>query len=155
MATIGRHAAVANVRWPFKAHWSGFLAWLAWLIVHLFFLIGFRNRLPSSSWAWTYLTFNRGARLITGSPLLPGWGAQAGIRPQVLRPPMDSPHPFCQANRTEVKPKSGSGPASSNGTAGTKPAPAGWLFTFTGVSQPKRSGLSPLAMPKNSSAIFL
>ncbi len=86
MATIGRHAAVANVRWPFKAHWSGTLAWLSWVTVHLFFLVGFRNRLAVFfSWAWTYLTFNRGARLITGSPLLPGWGQQTGIRPQVMR----------------------------------------------------------------------
>jgi len=84
MATIGRHAAVANVRWPFKAHWGGTLAWLSWVSVHLFFLVGFRNRVSVFlSWAWTYLTFNRGARLITGSPVLPGWGTQQGIRPQV------------------------------------------------------------------------
>ncbi len=89
MATIGRHAAVANVRWPFKAHWSGTLAWLSWVSVHLFFLIGFRNRLAVFfSWAWTYLTFNRGARLITGSPILPGWGQQAG-NPS---PGRDAPH---------------------------------------------------------------
>jgi NADH dehydrogenase len=95
MATIGRHAAVANVRWPFKAHWQGTLAWLAWVTVHLFFLVGFRNRLAVFfSWAWTYLTFNRGARLITGSPLLPGWGSQEGIRPQVIMPPMDTTSPI-------------------------------------------------------------
>ncbi len=95
MATIGRHAAVANVQWPFKAHWSGTLAWLSWVSVHLFFLIGFRNRLAVFfSWAWSYLTFNRGARLITGSPILPGWGEQEGIRPQNLSPPMDSTSPF-------------------------------------------------------------
>jgi NADH:ubiquinone reductase (H+-translocating) len=95
MATIGRHAAVANVRWPFKAHWQGTLAWLAWVSVHLFFLIGFRHRLAVFfSWAWTYLTFNRGARLITGSPLLPGWGSQEGIRPQVIMPPMDTTSPL-------------------------------------------------------------
>jgi len=95
MATIGRHAAVANVRWPLKAHWSGTLAWLSWVTVHLFFLVGFRNRLAVFfSWAWTYLTFNRGARLITGSPLLPGWGSQQGIRPQLTTPPMDSSSPF-------------------------------------------------------------
>ena len=95
MATIGRHAAVANVRWPLKAHWSGTLAWLSWVSVHLFFLVGFRNRaFVFFSWAWTYLTFNRGARLITGSPLLPGWGTQEGIRPQVMRPPMDTTSPF-------------------------------------------------------------
>jgi NADH:ubiquinone reductase (H+-translocating) len=105
MATIGRHAAVANVRWPLKAHWSGTLAWLSWVTVHLFFLVGFRNRLAVFfSWAWTYLTFNRGARLITGSPLLPGWGSQQGIRPQVTTPPMDSTSPFVGALQGE-KPK--------------------------------------------------
>ena len=45
MATIGRMAAVAKVEWPFKAHMSGFPAWFTWLTVHIFFLIGFRNRL--------------------------------------------------------------------------------------------------------------
>ena len=104
MATIGRHAAVANVRWPFKAHWSGTLAWLSWVSVHLFFLVGFRNRVSVFlSWAWTYLTFNRGARLITGSPLLPGWGSQAGIRPQVVRAPMDTTSPFVGVHQEEQK----------------------------------------------------
>ena len=108
MATIGRQAAVANVRWPFKAHWSGTLAWLSWVTVHLFFLVGFRNRFAVFfSWAWTYLTFNRGARLITGSPLLPGWGSQEGIRPQVLLPPMDttSPLPGLVPNAPAEEPK--------------------------------------------------
>jgi NADH dehydrogenase len=74
MATIGRKAAVANIQWPFKAHWSGFPAWMIWLVVHIFFLIGFRNRLTVfRQWAWTYLTFKDGARLITGSQELPGW----------------------------------------------------------------------------------
>lgn len=75
MATIGRAAAIANVQWPFKAHLSGFPAWISWLAVHIFFLIGFRNRLSVfRSWAWTYLTFSDSARLITGSQDLPGWG---------------------------------------------------------------------------------
>jgi NADH:ubiquinone reductase (H+-translocating) len=82
MATIGRKAAVAKIVWPFKAHWSGFMAWLAWLMVHIFFLIGFRNRLGVfRQWAWTYLTLQDGARLITGSQDLPGWkdtGGQSG-----------------------------------------------------------------------------
>ncbi len=87
MATIGRHAAVANVRWPFKAHWGGTLAWLSWVSVHLFFLVGFRNRVAVFlSWAWTYLTFNRGARLITGSPVLPGWGTQPPVTPVLEEP---------------------------------------------------------------------
>jgi NADH dehydrogenase len=74
MATIGRKAAVANIQWPFKGHWSGFPAWVTWLVVHIFFLIGFRNRLAVfRQWAWTYLTFSDGARLITGSQELPGW----------------------------------------------------------------------------------
>lgn len=74
MATIGRKAAVANIQWPFKGHWSGFPAWMVWLVVHIYFLIGFRNRLTVfRQWAWTYLTFKNGARLITGSQELPGW----------------------------------------------------------------------------------
>ncbi len=74
MATIGRNSAIANVVWPFKAHLSGFPAWITWAVVHIFFLIGFRNRLAVMfSWFWTYVTFNRGARLITGDQKLPGW----------------------------------------------------------------------------------
>ncbi len=74
MATIGRKAAVANIQWPFKGHWSGFPAWMTWLVVHIFFLIGFRNRFSVfRQWAWTYLTFSDGVRLITGSQELPGW----------------------------------------------------------------------------------
>ena len=74
MATIGRSKAVANIKWPFHAHWGGFMAWSTWLVVHIFFLIGFRNRFAVfRQWAWTYLTLNDGARLITGSQDLPGW----------------------------------------------------------------------------------
>ncbi len=74
MATIGRKAAVADIKWPFKGHWSGFPAWMTWLTVHIFFLIGFRNRLSVFwQWTWTYLTFRDGPRLITGSQELPGW----------------------------------------------------------------------------------
>jgi NADH dehydrogenase len=67
MATIGRNAAIAELG---KLHLSGFPAWLAWLVVHLFFLIGFRNRLAALfNWAWMYFTYQRGARLITGRRL--------------------------------------------------------------------------------------
>jgi NADH dehydrogenase len=63
LATIGRGAAVAKVG-PIEA--SGFFAWLLWLFIHIFFLIGFRNRLiVMIHWAWSYATFDRGARLIT------------------------------------------------------------------------------------------
>jgi len=82
MATIGRLAAIAKVEWPFKAHLSGFAAWVTWAVVHIFFLIGFRNRLRvAASWFWTYVTFNRGARLITGDQRLPGWREQMEAGP--------------------------------------------------------------------------
>jgi len=78
MATIGRKAAVARIAWPFHAHWSGFMAWLTWLVVHIFFLIGFRNRWGVfRQWAYTYLRFQDGVRLIVGSQDLPGWGQLA------------------------------------------------------------------------------
>src|ERR1700678_1734364 len=87
MATIGRKAAVANIQWPFKAHWSGFAAWMTWLVVHIFFLIGFRNRLSVfRQWAWTYLTFSDGARLITGSQELPGWDVEVARSDDPTRP---------------------------------------------------------------------
>jgi NADH:quinone reductase (non-electrogenic) len=63
MATIGRNKAVADLRFM---HLSGIPAWLAWLFVHIVFLVGFRNRLlVLFQWAWAYLTFDKGARLIT------------------------------------------------------------------------------------------
>jgi NADH dehydrogenase len=86
MATIGRMDAVAKVEWPFKAHMSGFPAWVTWLTVHIFFLIGFRNRISVfAAWIWTYFTFTRGARLITGDQRLPGWQDQidAGNHAQI------------------------------------------------------------------------
>jgi len=74
MATIGRKAAVARIVWPFHAHWSGFMAWLTWLVVHIFFLIGFRNRLGVfRQWAYTYIRLQDGVRLIVGPQNLPGW----------------------------------------------------------------------------------
>jgi NADH dehydrogenase len=79
MATIGRTAAVAKIEWPFKAHWGGLAAWVTWLVVHIFFLIGFRNRIAVfAQWAWTYLFFSDGVRLITGSQDLPGWSNPDG-----------------------------------------------------------------------------
>ncbi len=63
LATIGRAAAVARIG---RLLFSGLLAWLAWLFIHIFFLIGFRNRVAVIlQWAWSYVTFQRGARLIT------------------------------------------------------------------------------------------
>jgi NADH:ubiquinone reductase (H+-translocating) len=64
MATIGRKRAVAQIG-RFKI--NGFIAWVLWSIAHIYFLIGFRNRLAVvMNWAWNYVTFERGTRLITG-----------------------------------------------------------------------------------------
>jgi NADH dehydrogenase len=66
MATIGRSRAVAKIG---KLQFSGILAWMAWLFVHLIFLIGFRNKISVLiSWTYSYLTFKRGARVIYGFP---------------------------------------------------------------------------------------
>lgn len=63
LATIGRSKAVADLG---RLHFSGFFAWLAWLFIHLLFLIGFRNRfMVMAEWAWDYVTYNHSARLIT------------------------------------------------------------------------------------------
>ncbi|HEX7959018.1 MAG TPA: FAD-dependent oxidoreductase, partial [Terriglobales bacterium] len=71
MATIGRSKAIAQIG---KIHLSGLIAWMAWLFVHILFLIGFRNRLAVlTEWVWAYFSFGRGARLITGSQELIGW----------------------------------------------------------------------------------
>jgi NADH dehydrogenase len=64
VATIGRGAAVVDIG---PVHASGWLAWLFWLFLHIFWLIGFRNRLTVvTEWAWSYVTMQRGVRLITG-----------------------------------------------------------------------------------------
>jgi NADH dehydrogenase len=63
LATIGRSRAVADFG---RLHVSGYFAWLSWLFIHLFFLIGFRNRIMvMAEWAWAYVTYNHSARLIT------------------------------------------------------------------------------------------
>jgi NADH dehydrogenase len=81
MATIGRKSAVAEIR-RVKLH--GFIAWLLWCVAHIYFLIGFRNRLTVAlNWAWNYLTFQRGTRLITGI---------SGSRVQDMKP-ADIPEP--------------------------------------------------------------
>jgi NADH dehydrogenase len=80
LAVIGRGQAVADI---WRLHFGGLLAWLIWIFVHVFFLIGFRNRvLVLLQWAWSYITYSRGARLITGEtqgsgPSLPAVGIPA------------------------------------------------------------------------------
>jgi NADH:ubiquinone reductase (H+-translocating) len=73
MATIGRRAAVLDA---FGIRLSGYLAWVGWLVVHLMFLVGFRNRVVVLlNWAYSYFTYDRGMRLITG------------YKPEELKPP--------------------------------------------------------------------
>jgi len=63
LATIGRTAAVADFGF---LRLTGFIAWVVWCVVHIYFLIGFRNRVAVAlDWLWAYVTFQRGARLIT------------------------------------------------------------------------------------------
>ena len=70
VATIGRSRAVAEIG---RFRFSGFFAWLTWLLVHIFYLIDFRNRIVVLlDWAWSYLTYKRGSRLITGHRLEAG-----------------------------------------------------------------------------------
>ena len=69
LATIGRNSAIADFGW---LRLSGYPGWLFWLFLHIFWLIGFRNRLAvMTEWAWAYLTFQRRVRLITGEKLWP------------------------------------------------------------------------------------
>jgi NADH dehydrogenase len=69
LATIGRAAAVAEI---YGMHLSGFIAWIVWVFIHIAYLIGFRNRIiVMLQWAWAYLTYQRGIRLITGNPDMP------------------------------------------------------------------------------------
>jgi NADH:ubiquinone reductase (H+-translocating) len=80
LAVIGRGRAVADI---WKLHFAGFLAWVIWTFVHIFFLIGFRNRLlVMIQWAWSYLTHGRGARIITleESPAIAAVGVGSAIR---------------------------------------------------------------------------
>lgn len=94
MATIGRKAAIADIR---NIHLTGLIAWLAWLFVHLIFLIGFRNRVAVLfNWAWSYFTYQRGSRLITGRRLnlLPRHVFRAQIG-------MEEKEPAAQAARGE------------------------------------------------------
>ncbi len=65
LATIGRQSAIADFGW---IKMTGFIGWFFWCVAHIYFLIGFRNRLAVAlDWTWSYLTFERGARLITGA----------------------------------------------------------------------------------------
>ena len=94
LATIGRSAAVALFG-RIKLH--GFVAWLAWLIVHLIFLIGFRNKAAVLlSWTYSYFTYKLGARIITGWP-------EAAAPPKPMPAPKTEATPGPRAPRTLIE----------------------------------------------------
>jgi NADH:ubiquinone reductase (H+-translocating) len=78
LATVGRKSAIADFR---GFHLQGFIGWVVWSVAHIYFLIGFRNRIAVSiDWLWSYLTFERGARLITGDVASPATSKAARDR---------------------------------------------------------------------------
>lgn len=107
MATIGRSRAIAEVR---AMKMRGFIAWLAWLFVHIWYLIGFRNRVVVLlQWAWSYFSYGRGARLITSTGWHPDLGSQ---NPEELH--LDHP-------RLSAPPRSPSPPASARSPESARP----------------------------------
>jgi NADH:ubiquinone reductase (H+-translocating) len=85
LATIGRKSAVVHIG---RLRLSGWFAWVIWCVAHVYFLIGFRNRfIVAASWMWNYVTFQRGARLITGMGNVIRPGSQA------IPPPASGPAP--------------------------------------------------------------
>jgi NADH dehydrogenase len=70
LATIGRKSGVAHI---YGLGFAGFVAWILWLVVHIFWLIGFRNRVVVLfEWAWAYFSYQRGARVMVAPPFEPG-----------------------------------------------------------------------------------
>jgi NADH dehydrogenase len=83
LATIGRKRAIAQMG---PLHISGFAAWLLWSVAHIYFLVGFRNRFTVGlNWGWSYITFERGSRLITGLYARPLEGAKEALRMELDR----------------------------------------------------------------------
>ncbi len=101
MATIGRSRAIA---WARGIKMKGFIAWLAWLFVHVFYLIGFRNRVAVLlNWLWSYVSYQRGARLIT----MTGWRPTATRRLECVVPelPVGVPHIAAERKPEPVRAK--------------------------------------------------
>ena len=98
MATIGRNKAVADLNF---VRFGGFLAWISWACIHLFYLVGFRNRFAvMASWLYNYVTFYKGSRLITGTRD----GMDALRHPAPGSQPENSPVDAIQANPGSSKP---------------------------------------------------
>lgn len=101
MATIGRKRAIAQVG---RFRLSGFPAWLLWSFAHIYFLIGFRNRLTVMlDWIWNYLTFERGTRIILARPgTFPDKSYCRGPLLKTDSPPISDDHNFRSAERIKA-----------------------------------------------------
>lgn len=100
MATIGRSRAIA---WARGLRMRGFVAWLAWLFIHVFYLIGFRNRfVVLFNWFWSYLSYKRGARLITSTGWTPSQSAPVRTPELAARVPTASVPPPAPAAKAAV-----------------------------------------------------
>jgi NADH dehydrogenase len=100
MATIGRIRAIAQMG---RVHLSGFIAWVTWLLVHIFYLIGFKNRIVVMIvWGWSYLTYRRGSRLIV-TPRVQG-AASVGPRRDETTDPSASGNGAPEAGSVESRP---------------------------------------------------
>ena len=104
LATIGRHSAIADLGW---IRLTGWVAWILWGIVHIFFLIGFRNRMAVFvNWIWAWLTYGRGARLITGDTTPLAAAAKPTPRAMPDKPEANArPHPARIAAQTIAPPE--------------------------------------------------
>src|SRR5262249_48075344 len=116
MAVIGRAAAVANI---FGFRVSGLLAWLIWLFVHLIYIVEFQSRVVVFiQWGFEYLTFSRGARLITG----------VDVEDSVARGA-----PFCSGPGTQNQPPLKPGPFGQSGWLPKPPQPRSKKAAFCGT----------------------
>jgi NADH dehydrogenase len=138
MATIGRKHAVAQIR---GLRLSGFLAWFAWLFVHIFYLIDFRNRVVVLlDWTWAYVAYRRGSRLITGRRL------HAGAPAPVVQAPQITPAtaPTVLPAHTATAP----GPGVNSPGASVPPEPSVPAQTFgQDAGKAPMTGVRPLAPP--------
>ncbi len=100
MATIGRSRAIA---WARGIKMTGFVAWLAWLFIHIFYLIGFKNRLVVLfNWFWSYVAYERGARLITSTGWQPSTDVSSAAKTPALPQPVTVPRAERASERVHV-----------------------------------------------------
>lgn len=130
MATIGRRAAVMEAG---RIRMKGWFAWVAWLVIHVFFLVGFRNRvLVMTQWAWNYLTWQRGARLITGET-----GADLAPRGKPIGTPEGHSEPMSEGRPAS---RDAALAAAQGQTAPSDEEDAGWMGGGAGQAGNREQG---------------